>query len=218
MDERSPARLPLSAQHALRRWLHLEALPLSLPNCLFMPMKRLTALLATLCLLSPANALDSDPVDQEIAAATLVKKGAEAPDFTCTTTDGRKLTLSELRGKVIVMYFFASSAPACFTEMKYLEKAVHQKLHDRQDIAVIGIGRGHTREEVVVLGGKNGLTFPLAADADKAVYNRYFSAFVPRLVVVDKKGHICHLQSGSRDYDGIVELVFVLEKELRKSS
>lgn len=183
-------------------------------------MKRLLHLVGWLVCFSLAQAQfspDSD-IDREIADSTRVSKGQEAPDFTCTTTDGSRFTLSAQRGKVVVLYFFASSAPAGFTEMKYLEKGVHQRLRERKDFAIIGIGRGHTREEVVRLGGQNSLTFPLAADEDQGVYRRYFSAFVPRMVVLDRKGRVCHLQSGSKDYDGVVELMLVLQRELQKSS
>jgi peroxiredoxin len=183
-------------------------------------MKRLLHLLVMLTCFSHMQAQfspDSD-IDREIASSTHVSKGQEAPDFTCTTTEGSKFSLMAQRGKVVVLYFFASSAPACFTELKYVEKGVHQQLRGRKDFVLLGIGRGHTRDEVVRLGGQHGLTFRLAADEDQSVYERYFSAFVPRIVVLDRKGRVCHMQAGSKEYDGVVELMLVLQRELQKSS
>jgi peroxiredoxin len=180
-------------------------------------MKHLATLLLLLLTAASTASAQSDPdVYEEVAAATRVKKGEQAPDFTCKTTDGRQITLSQLKGKVVVLYFYAASAPASLTEMKYLEKAVHQKLRERQDLVILGIGRGHTREEVVAHGGKYGLTFQLAADPDQAAYRKYFSAFVPRMVVLRKDGQICHLQSGSREFNGVLELLTVLERELKR--
>ena len=173
-----------------------------------------------LACLSPALAQfePGSAMDQEVAAATKVSNGQEAPDFTCAITDGSRFSLSAHRGKVVVLYFFAAKPPSCFTEMRYLEKGVRQRLKDRKDLVLLGIGRGLAREEVVRLGGQHGLSFPLAADEDQSVYQRYFSAFVPRMLVLDKKGRVCHVQSGGKDYEGVVELMLVLQRELQKSS
>lgn len=185
-----------------------------------MLMKRVLHMLIILGCLTRALAQFSPDsnIDREIASSTRISMGQEAPDFTCNTTDGAKFSLSAQRGKVVVLYFFAASVPSCFTELKYVEKGVQQKLRERKDFVMLALGRGHTREEVVRLGGQHGLTFPLAADEAQGVYSRYFSAFVPRLVVLDKKGRVCHLQSGSKDYEGVVELMLVLQRELQKSS
>ena len=115
---------------------------------------------------------------------------------------------------MVLLYFFASSAPFSITEMKYLESEVFQKLRDRDDFVSLGVGRGHEREEVMKIGGKNGLTFSLASDAQSEVFGRYFSKYLPRTVVLRRDGTICHLAHGYHEYGGIVALQAVLEKEL----
>lgn len=153
-------------------------------------------------------------IDAQIDAATLVKVGQMAPDFACKTIDGRPFKLSDQKGKVVILYFFASSAPFSITEMKYLETDVFQKLRDRDDFLMLGIGRGHEREAVMKIGGKNGLTFSLADDANSEVSGRYFSKFLPRTVVLRRDGTIGHLSHGYHEYGGVVALQAVLEKEL----
>jgi len=156
-----------------------------------------------------------DDVDKEVVAATLVAKHQKAPDFTCQTTDGRNLTLSALKGKVVVLYFFsAKSLPACVSELKYLETEVFQELRKREDFQLIAIGRDHTREELVKLGGENKLTFPLVPDPQQEIYARYFTKFTPRTVVVRKDGSVAHLTNGYHEYDGIIRLQAVLAQEL----
>ncbi|WP_395718921.1 peroxiredoxin family protein [Prosthecobacter sp.] len=161
-----------------------------------------------------AHCATADDLSQEVKAATLVSLYGKAPDFTCRTTDGREFQLSAMRGKVVLLYFFASSVPFSLTEMRYIEKEVFEKLRQRDDFAILGVARGHTREETVVMGGQNKLTFPLAADPKQELYGRYFTKFVPRTVVVRKNGTIAYLASGSKEYESIVQLQTVLAREL----
>lgn len=153
-------------------------------------------------------------LDAQVAQATLVKAGQGAPDFTGRATDGRSFTLSALRGKVVVLYFFSASVGASLTEMRYLETEVFQKLAARDDFQLIAIGRGHTREELVRAGGENRLTFPLVADPQAEVFGLYFTKFVPRTVVVRRDGTIASLASGYHEFDGIVKLQETLAREL----
>lgn len=157
-------------------------------------------------------------LDEAMAKATLVKVKQAAPDFTCTTTDGRTITLSALKGKVVVLYFFSTSVGACIIEMKYLEKEVFQKLQNREDFQLIGIGRGHSREELVKTGGENKLTFSLVPDLKQELYQRYFSKYVPRTVVVSKDGSIASIASGHHEFSGILDLQGVLEGVLAEKA
>ena len=163
---------------------------------------------------SPAGA----ELDKAVASATLVKVGQSAPDFTCQTIDGKSLTLSAMRGKVVVLYYFSTSVGFCLTEMKYLEKEVFQKLRDREDFQLIGIGRGHSHDELVKAGGQNKLTFPLVADPKQEFYQRYFSKYVPRTVLVRKDGSIAYLASGYHEFNGIVELQTALQRALAEKA
>lgn len=157
-----------------------------------------------------------DSLDSQVAQATLVKAGAAAPDFTCQAIDGRSFALSAQKGKVVVLYFFSTSVKASITEMKNLEKEVFQKLRERDDFQLIAIGRGHTREDLVKVGGENRLTFPLVADPQAEIYGRYFTKFVPRMVVVGRDGSLASLTSGYLEFAGILRLQSTLEQEFGK--
>lgn len=173
----------------------------------------LLALTFALCL-SAFSIRGAEKLSDQVAAATLVKQGETAPDFTAQTTDGRELHLSNMQGKVVLLYFFSvQSVPSTAVEMRYLEKELYQHLKGRADFMLVAIGRGHTRDDLVKIGGENRLTFPLVADPDSAIYQRYFSKFVPRKVVVKKNGTIADLISGNHELDGVFKLQRILERE-----
>jgi peroxiredoxin len=163
-----------------------------------------------------ASAQVAGDLDRQIAEATLIHKGAAAPDFTCTTLDGRSFSLSGQKGKVVLLYFFASSVPFSFTEMRYIQKEIMEKLEKREDFTVLCIGRGHSRDEMVKISGENNLRLPLAADADAAIYRRMFTKFVPRTVLIARDGSIAYLANGSKEFEGIVKLQQAIEIQLKK--
>jgi hypothetical protein len=78
----------------------------------------LSGLVLALCLTCTSVSAAGNDLDQSIAKATLVKVGQAAPDFTCTTIDGRTFRLSDLKGKVVVLSnteWVKASASACLS-------------------------------------------------------------------------------------------------------
>lgn len=175
-------------------------------------------LIALICFfqVAGASAQVAGDLDRQIAEATLIQKGAAAPDFTCTTLDGRSFSLSGQKGKVVLLYFFASSVPFSFTEMRYIQKEIMAKLEKREDFTVLCIGRGHSRDEMVKISGENNLRLPFAADADAAIYRRMFTKFVPRTVLIARDGSIAYLANGSKEFEGIVKLQQAIQIQLKK--
>lgn len=176
----------------------------------------LRLLMVIACLASAVIAADGDALDREIRASTLIQAGDTAPDFSCQTTDGRAFTLSQHRGKVVLLYFFASSVPFCYPEMRYIDQEIVKKLEKRDDFTVLCLGRGHTREEVVRIGGENKLRLPMAADESREIYSKMFTKFVPRTVLIGKDGRVVYTAAGSKEFEGIVKLQDAIERELKR--
>lgn len=151
---------------------------------------------------------------RQLKQTTLVRQFEPAPEFTCRATDGRNFSLAGLKGKVVVLYFFSTSVGACVTELQRLEEEIVAKVKNRNDFLLLAVGRGHSREELVNLAGVNKLTFPLIADTDQAIYMRFYTRFIPRLVVIRKDGVVASLMDGYRDFEGIPSLQAVLTREL----
>lgn len=180
------------------------------------PVKTSLVILLACLALSGLRAREADALQREIAASTLIRPGDSAPDFACRTTDGRDFSLSQQKGRVVLLYFFASSVPFCYPEMRYIEQEIVKKLEQRGDFAVLCLARGHTREEVVRIGGENKLRLPMAADETKSIYQKMFTKFVPRVVLVGKDGRIAYTATGSREFEGILRLQQAVSEELRR--
>ena len=135
---------------------------------------------------------------QEVTADStgyIVRVGEMAPNFTITLTDGKKVTLSELRGKVVMLQFTASWCGVCRKEMPFIEKDIWLKHKDNKAFALFGVDRDEPLETVVAFAKRTGVTYPLALDPGADIFARYADrkAGITRNVLIDKTGKIVML-------------------------
>jgi peroxiredoxin len=132
---------------------------------------------------------------QDIEATTLIHAGDVAPDFTVEMLDGSSITLSELRGKVVLVSFWATWCPPCRQELSHMQKDVIDRFAG-EEVVVLPISRGEKRETVEAFIEKMGYTFPIGLDRDQSIYNKYASNYIPRSVVVGKDGKVVYVAVG----------------------
>ena len=125
----------------------------------------------------------------------IVRIGEIAPDFTITLTDGKQVTLSSLRGKVVMLQFTASWCGVCRKEMPFIEKDIWLKHKDNADFALIGIDRDEPLEKVLAFAKSTGVTYPLGLDPGADIFAKYADrkAGITRNVLIDKAGKIVML-------------------------
>lgn len=125
----------------------------------------------------------------------IVRIGEMAPDFTITLTDGKQVTLSSLRGKVVMLQFTASWCGVCRKEMLFIEKDIWLKHKDNADFALIGIDRDEPLEKVLAFAKSTGVTYPLGLDPGADIFAKYAlrDAGITRNVLIDREGKIVKL-------------------------
>lgn len=136
-------------------------------------------------------------MDSIIADSTgyIVKVGDMAPDFTITLTDGKQVSLSSLRGKVVMLQFTASWCGVCRKEMPFIEKDIWLKNKSNPDFALIGIDRDEPLEKVLAFAKSTGVTYPLGLDPEADIFAKYalIDAGITRNVLIDREGRIVKL-------------------------
>jgi len=113
-------------------------------------------------------------------------------DFTLTSLDGDDFTLSKLKGKVILIDFWATWCPPCVRSIPVFIK-FYNKYHD-QGFLVLGI----SREDVSILKryrDEHGVSYPILID-DKNIAKEYGVRYIPNMFIIDKKGRIRKTQVG----------------------
>ena len=125
----------------------------------------------------------------------IVRVGDIAPEMELELTDGQKVKLSELRGKVVMLQFTASWCGVCRKEMPFIESDIWQKHKENPNFALLGIDRDEPIETVKAFAEKTGVTYPLALDPGADHFAKYADrkAGITRNVLVDKEGKIVML-------------------------
>ena len=121
---------------------------------------------------------------------TLVKEGDTAPDFTFETAPGKTQKLSDLKGKVMWINFFATWCPPCRKELPVLQKEVYDKYKDNDNFVLMIIGREHNWEEINTFKTEQNFTMPFYPDPERKVFSVYAKQNIPRNFIIDKDGKI----------------------------
>ena len=125
-----------------------------------------------------------------------VEVGSKASDFTLTDTNGNRVSLSGLSGKVIILDFFASWCPPC--RMEVPDFIAIAKEHGSEDFAMVGIAVEDVNA-AKSFAGKMGINYPVLIDDGKvsAVYGPIRS--IPTTFVIGKSGNIAKIYIGYRE-------------------
>lgn len=144
--------------------------------------------------------VENEPVavtsaQQPDSVGYIVRLGEVAPDFEMELTDGQKVKLSSLRGKVVMLQFTASWCGVCRKEMPFIEKDIWLKHKDNAQFALYGIDRDEPLETVKTFAEKTGVTYPLALDPGADIFAKYADrkAGITRNVLIDREGKIVML-------------------------
>ncbi len=168
------------------RTLNERALPPSNP-----PMRSralVSASLATLLTLGTA------------ATVLAIDVGARAPEIGARTLDGRRIRMADLRGKVVIVDFWASWCDPCREEMPVLER-MYQRYKD-QGLVVVGVSVDRNARNARGFLRRTPVSFPIVHDGGHGIADRYSPPRMPSSYIIDRRGVIRHVHEGFRSGDG----------------
>lgn len=175
-------------------------------------MKRTLLLLIAVLLLLSGNCLaGASRPDKAPGGAALV--GQPAPDFQLKTVDGRSIRLSDLKGKVVLVNFWATWCPPCKQEMPSMER-LYARLHN-QGLEILAVNIESDGDEVLPeFLRQHPHTFPILMDLEGDVQQTYGVFRFPETFVVDKTGKVVQHIIGGRDWTSR-DIVSALKKLLQ---
>jgi cytochrome c biogenesis protein CcmG/thiol:disulfide interchange protein DsbE len=131
-----------------------------------------------------------------------------APDFTLSNYNGQSITLSELRGQVVVVNFWSSWCDQCAGEAPLLEQA-WQTYHD-QDVVFIGVDYDDIDAEGRAFIEYHRITYPNGLDLENRISDAYVVSGVPETFFVDRQGEIAFVVMGPLSYEELVDKIETL--------
>ena len=158
-----------------------------------------------------AKAQNNRPTPEQ---ATIVKDGQKAPNFEVEMFDGSTIKLSDLKGKVVLLNFWATWCPPCRAELARVEKDIIEKFKGKPFV-FIPVSRGEKRATVAAFREKMGYTFPMGLDPEGRIYDEYAETYIPRNFLIGKDGKVVKASVGYDEAE-FAELVNLIEKEIKK--
>ena len=145
-------------------------------------------------------------VREQVEKAQIV--GKPAPELALRDLDGREVKLSDYRGKVVLLNWFASWCEPCNEEAPWFEKEMWQKLKER-GVVVLGINIGEKTDppgNARLFKEKHKISYPILMDAAADTADPWQIIKLPTNAVIDKQGKLRYHRMGV-NYNGITKLV-----------
>lgn len=117
-----------------------------------------------------------------------------APDFSLQSLDGSTVRLSDLKGQVVLINFWATWCAPCREEMPLLD-AIYQK-YNRLGVELLGINVEDDASGARKYLNETPVTFPILFDPDGRVSKQYQVKAMPSTILVDRHGNVRHIHYG----------------------
>jgi cytochrome c biogenesis protein CcmG/thiol:disulfide interchange protein DsbE len=136
-----------------------------------------------------------------------IGRGELAPDFELKSFSGETYRLSDFRGSVVVVNFWASWCDSCKPEAKDLE-AAHKYYQSRGDVLFLGVDYVDTEPEALAYLEEFQITYPNGPDLRTKISQAFRIRGVPETFIIDQNGVIVHVQIGPfRSLEDILSII-----------
>ena len=139
-----------------------------------------------------------------------LEKGNLAPDFELTTLDGRKVKLSDYRGKKVILNFWATWCPPCRAEIPDMDK-FYSSYKDK-DIVILGVNLTKAEQDQTSVKSfikEYGVTYPIPLDKESLAAEMYQVSAIPTSYIIDPQGTIIQKIVGPMDFETMKSLLSI---------
>jgi cytochrome c-type biogenesis protein len=163
----------------------------------------------------PASVTPAERASGSTGSSSKVKHPAF--DFTLTDQYGKEHTLSDYKGKVIFLNFWATWCPPCRGELPDIEELYQEYGKNEGDVIILGVANpvsdaypnnaDVTEDEVLSFLEDKGYTFPVLLDETGGVLSDYYISAFPTTFMIDKQGNIYGYVPGALTKDMMINII-----------
>ncbi|MDR7073050.1 TlpA disulfide reductase family protein [Fictibacillus barbaricus] len=180
-------------------------------NGAFQPKKTVVSILVTALFFAvltngPFSNKRMDSAVIETSASGL-SPGNRAPDFKLQTLDGKTVNLSDFKGKVVLLNFWATWCPPCRAEMPEMVRFYNEHSSEKIEILAVNLTDSDTVSSVKKFVKDYKLPFPILLDSAGSLGDTYKTVTIPTTFIIDAKGNIKQKHIGPMSYDMMSDFV-----------
>lgn len=144
-----------------------------------------------------------------------VKVGEKVPEFEFEITPGVIQNITDLKGKLVMITFFATWCGPCRQELLHIQEDIYNKYKNDVYFKLLIFGREHNWEEVNKFQTDNKYTMPFYPDPERGIFSKFADQFIPRTYLISHDGKILYSSVGytEKDFDALRQKI---REELRK--
>ncbi|MCG8648586.1 MAG: TlpA family protein disulfide reductase, partial [Pirellulales bacterium] len=120
--------------------------------------------------------------------------GQAAPEIKLDMLDGERFVLSQYKGQVVVLDFWATWCAPCMQTMPLVEEAMAE--FDPEQVRLVSVNLEESADHIRAVMERHKLSMPVALDIDGVAAGRYQARAIPQMVIVDQTGKIARLYVG----------------------
>ena len=173
--------------------------------------KTIVVILGFLAIALAAFVVARSNADQIVDPNAVAKVGDQCPSFTVQMLDGEVISIDSLRGKTVLINFWATWCPPCNQEMTRVEKEIVERFAD-EEFVFLPISRGEKPEVVSTWRTKKGYKFDTGLDIATEIFPLFAKTGIPRNYLIGPDGTIVYYEVGYTP-----DLFDVLVKEIDKT-
>jgi peroxiredoxin len=126
-----------------------------------------------------------------------------APNFQLKNLEGETVSLSDFKGKPVLINFWATRCPPCVSEMPYLQEIYNE--WSETELVLLAINTGESSTKVKQFMQSNDLSLPVLLDTNQDISQEYNIRYIPTTFLIDKKGIIQATKIGAFSSKGEIE-------------
>jgi len=144
---------------------------------------------------------------------TLVKVGDQVPEFKVKMFDGSEIDIKDLKGKTVLINFWATWCPYCVKELDIAQKEIIDRFKDK-NFVFLPISREDPIDKIEQFRKDKGHTFAMGTDFKREIYSKFAVQTIPRNFLIDETGKIVYIETGYSD-EVLPKLIAAIEKQVK---
>ncbi len=130
---------------------------------------------------------------------SVTDRSPAAPQLRLKTLDGGEIDISALRGRVVVVNFWATWCPPCVEEMPTIQKLWEETHDSGLDVLAVNVGEPVEAIEAFLQDFEPTLDFPILLDLQGEAFQAWEMRGLPKTFVIDRRGRVIYEAEGGRD-------------------